>query len=187
MFVKCEFKLKLMNLEDLKKPITPQWRVQSIKNGKAICVPYLDARQVQNRFDEVCGPELWQNTYDPETGAAAISIFLESEWVWKTDVGTESNVEKIKGKASDAFKRAAVLWGVGRDLYEKNTKVLGADGKYAVTSKGEKLYSGGQLTNYINGLNTSQGLILQLVKNEPELSKTEKFQTLTKQLYGLVK
>ena len=33
------------------------------------------------------------------------------------DCGTESNVEKQKGEASDAFKRAAVHFGIGRDLY----------------------------------------------------------------------
>ena len=122
-----------MELEKLKSPFTPKWRVQSAKNGKAICVPYLDARQVQTRFDEVCTPEKWQNTYDPETGAAGIAILIESDWIWKTDVGTESNVEKIKGRASDAFKRAAVLWGVGRDLYERGTKVLKAEGIIIIT------------------------------------------------------
>jgi hypothetical protein len=37
--------------------------------------------------------------------------------VSKMDCGTESNVEKQKGEASDAFKRAAVQFGIGRDLY----------------------------------------------------------------------
>jgi hypothetical protein len=42
-----------------------------------------------------------------------------SNWVWKSDCGTESQVEKQKGEASDAFKRAAVMWGIGRFLYSK--------------------------------------------------------------------
>jgi hypothetical protein len=33
------------------------------------------------------------------------------------DVGTESNTEKEKGQASDAFKRAGFNWGIGRELY----------------------------------------------------------------------
>ena len=37
------------------------------------------------------------------------------------DCGTESNVEKQKGEASDAFKRAAVQFGIGRDLYNLPT------------------------------------------------------------------
>lgn len=176
-----------MELNKLKEPMTPRWRIQSVKGNKAICVPYYDARQVQQKFDEVCGPEKWQNTYDPETGASSIAILIDNDWVWKTDVGTDSNVEKIKGKASDAFKRAAVLWGVGRDLYVKGTKVLDAQGKNAATSKGQILYTGDQLSNYINGINESRGLLFQIVKNEPELSKTEKFQNLMKELDGLFK
>lgn len=35
----------------------------------------------------------------------------------KQDVGTESNTEAVKGESSDSFKRAAVLWGIGRELY----------------------------------------------------------------------
>lgn len=35
----------------------------------------------------------------------------------KQDVGTESNTEKEKGQASDAFKRAGFNWGIGRELY----------------------------------------------------------------------
>ena len=39
------------------------------------------------------------------------------EWISKQDVGVESNTEKEKGQASDAFKRACVNWGIGRELY----------------------------------------------------------------------
>ena len=35
----------------------------------------------------------------------------------KQDVCTESNTEKEKGQASDAFKRAGFNWGIGRELY----------------------------------------------------------------------
>jgi hypothetical protein len=43
---------------------------------------------------------------------------VTEEWIWKQDVGTESNTEKEKGQASDAFKRACFNWGIGRELYE---------------------------------------------------------------------
>lgn len=166
-----------MELEKLKAPFIPKWRVQSIKNSKAFCVPYVDARQVQERFDEVCGPEKWQNTYDPETGAASIAIMIGNDWIWKTDVGTDSNVEKEKGRASDAFKRAAVLWGVGRDLYQKGTKVLDAEGKNPKTAKGQVLYTGDQITNYINGLSESKALLMQIWKLNSELQSNETFKT----------
>lgn len=39
------------------------------------------------------------------------------EWITKEDVGELSNVAANKGRASDAFKRAATNWGIGRELY----------------------------------------------------------------------
>jgi hypothetical protein len=84
-----------------------------------MCVAYVDARQVQDRLDEVCGPGGWQNKYMAMDGSlyCGIGIKFGDEWVWKWDCGTESNIEKQKGQASDAFKRSAVQWGVGRFLY----------------------------------------------------------------------
>lgn len=69
-------------------------------------------------------PENWSNTYEAESGTASISIRINNEWICKSDIGTDSNVEKEKGKASDAFKRAAVLWGIGRNLYHIGTKSI---------------------------------------------------------------
>lgn len=39
------------------------------------------------------------------------------EWVFREDVGTESNTEKEKGLFSDSFKRSAVMYGIGAELY----------------------------------------------------------------------
>lgn len=173
---------KTINLEDLKTPFKPKWRVQSVKNSMAICVPYLDARQVQQRLDEVCGAANWQNNYDAETGVSSLAIKIEGEWIWKSDVGTESNVEKEKGKASDAFKRAAVLWGIGRNIYAIGTKVIKASGKYAATEQGQTIYTGDQLTDYINGLSTSQGLLMQIVKQNMQLKGDQEYEKAIKTL-----
>ena len=35
----------------------------------------------------------------------------EDEWVWKSDTGSESNVEKNKGHVSDAFKKSLCEMG----------------------------------------------------------------------------
>ena len=53
------------------------------------------------------------------TSFCTISVWDADKGVWvnKQDVGTESNTEKEKGQASDAFKRAAFNWGIGRELY----------------------------------------------------------------------
>jgi len=110
-----------MNLEDLKKEIPFKWRVQSANQYGASCVAYIDARDVQDLLDEVCGAANWQCKYSEHKGSlfCSIGVDMGKGWVWKSDCGTESNVEKQKGEASDAFKRAAVMWGVGRFLYSK--------------------------------------------------------------------
>lgn len=110
-----------MRLIDLKKEIPFKWRVQSTNEYGASCVAYIDARNVQDLLDEVCGANNWQVNYSEHKGNlfASIGINTGAGWVWKSDCGTESNVEKQKGEASDAFKRAAVMWGVGRFLYHK--------------------------------------------------------------------
>jgi len=46
-----------------------------------------------------------------------IGILCGDTWVWKADGAGDSDVEAEKGALSDAFKRAAVRWGVGRYLY----------------------------------------------------------------------
>ena len=81
---------------------------------------YVDARFVMDRLDETVGPESWTDDYQ-ETALGVycrIGINIDGQWVWKGDVGTASDIEPAKGAYSDAFKRAAVKWGIGRDLYE---------------------------------------------------------------------
>lgn len=97
---------------------------QSYEDGS---LDYIDARFVMDRFDTQVGPENWQNSFqrDPEGALrGGIGVLVdrgggESEWVWKWDTGDESDIEGNKGEHSDALKRAAVLWGVARDLYGK--------------------------------------------------------------------
>ncbi len=110
-----------MILNNLKKEIPYKWRVQSVNQWGANCIAYIDARDVQDLFDDVCGQENWQVKYKECKGNlfAYIGILINNIFVWKSDCGTESAVEKQKGEASDAFKRAAVMWGAGRFLYSK--------------------------------------------------------------------
>lgn len=82
---------------------------------KGIALAYLDARSVMNRFDEVCGTK-WQNRY-PEKGVCEIGLYIDSEWVWRANGAGETDIEGEKGQLSDSFKRAAVMWGIGRYLY----------------------------------------------------------------------
>jgi hypothetical protein len=121
-----------MNLEDLKAPFPVDgihWRVgrKSKAKDKAVPFAYLDARDVMERLDAVCGMGGWQCRY-PFAGCCEIGIKVssvmvtdgipaDSEWVWKANAAGQTGIEAEKGQASDAFKRAAVLWGIGAYLY----------------------------------------------------------------------
>ncbi len=98
------------------------WRAQTLtKNGdKALALAYLDARDVMDRLDDVCGPAGWQSRYTETAKGRVlceIGIRIGDEWVWKSDGAGDTAVEGEKGGISDAFKRAAVHWGIGRYLY----------------------------------------------------------------------
>lgn len=112
-----------MNLELLDQKIQDvQWKLQNYAKNKASAsfVAYIDARQVMNILDKACGKSNWQDKYEIINGVlfCHIGIKIDNQWIWKSDCGTESSYDKEKGEASDAFKRTAVKWGVGRFLYE---------------------------------------------------------------------
>lgn len=122
-----------MDLDKLKEPFAAkdiEWRIgQSGKtrDGKpwAKVLAYIDNRAVMGRLDEVCGPAGWQNEYrpapnDPDGKSLLCGIGVEVEtgkWVWKWDGANNTDIEGVKGGASDSMKRAAVHWGIGRYLY----------------------------------------------------------------------
>jgi hypothetical protein len=102
-------------------PAAVSWRVGSTNQDKTkgMALAYIDARDVMERLDAVCGPAGWQRSY-PHAGAKTvcrISIKVGEEWIGKEDGAGDSDVEAEKGALSDAFKRAAVSWGIGRYLY----------------------------------------------------------------------
>lgn len=114
-----------MNLDDLAKPFPAHavhWRVGSTNKDKTsgMALAYIDARDVENRFDEVCGPTGWQCDFPWSDGkklVCRIGVKVGDEWIWKSNGAGDTDVEGDKGAFSDAFKRAAVKWGVGRHLY----------------------------------------------------------------------
>jgi len=98
------------------------WRAQSVtKDGtKAMALAYIDARDVMRRLDDVCGPNGWQCRYPHATTKTICEIGIKcgDEWIWKANGAGDTDIEAEKGAISDAFKRAAVLWGIGRYLYD---------------------------------------------------------------------
>jgi hypothetical protein len=130
--------------EQLKRPFPANkihWRVGSTNAKKLNCKPweatqgsalaYIDARDVMQRLDEVMDPSRWQCRYPLAAGELLIcevglnliqcgdegDLISQDTWVWKANGAGDTAVEAEKGKCSDAFKRAAVLWGIGRYLY----------------------------------------------------------------------
>ncbi len=117
-------------LADLARPFPPtqlNWKPQMIaKDGtRALAVPYVDARDVAERLDQVVGPINWAVDHKEVGGQTLTGIGIRDAdsgtWVWKWDTGLVERegdeVRSVKGSLSDGLKRAAVLWGVGRYLY----------------------------------------------------------------------
>ncbi len=118
----------MVDFKALSAPFDPDevsWRIGSMKKDKTagMALAYLDARAVMDRFDTVCGPEGWQCKYSHANGKTVcdIAVLIKRdqghEWIWKANGAGDSDIEAEKGALSDAYKRAAVLWGVGRYLY----------------------------------------------------------------------
>jgi hypothetical protein len=106
------------------------WRVgpttKDKKKGMALC--YIDARDVMDRLDYVMGAD-WQCDYTAMPDGSyccRIGLLIDGEWRWRSDGAVtitdseEADAKEMaqKGSYSDAFKRAAVRWGVGRYLYD---------------------------------------------------------------------
>lgn len=153
-----------MELKDLKKVLPYKWRVQSANQYGATCVAYINSRDVQDLLDEVVGAQNWQCRYSEHKGNLFCEIGILCfglDWVWKSDCGTESMVEKQKGEASDAFKRAAVMWGIGRFLYSKTIVKLPTkerNGKYVPFSEktGKFVQSADLITKWCNQLSNNK-------------------------------
>jgi len=97
------------------------WRVGATNSEKTkgIALAYIDARDVMARLDLVMGHN-WQCQYThcgPQGVICSIGLKIDGEWLWRANGAGETDVEATKGAMSDAFKRAAVLWGVGQYLY----------------------------------------------------------------------
>jgi hypothetical protein len=101
-----------------------KFKPQAVKNNRALALAYVDARVIQDRLDEVLGVEGWQDEYQllPDGSVVCkLTLKLGDQWITKMDVGSPSEQpdsgDRLKAAFSDALKRAAVKFGVGRYLY----------------------------------------------------------------------
>ena len=79
-------------------------RPQSVKNGKATMLLYIDSRAVVSLLNETVGNMNWTSEFYEANGQmiGKISIYDEDRdiWVSKSDTGSESNIEAEKGLVS---------------------------------------------------------------------------------------
>src|SRR5438045_1047322 len=95
-----------------------------VSGNRALALAYVDARVIQDRLDDVLGVGGWQDDYEclPDGSVVCrLRLRLGDEWVTKVDVGGPSEQpdggDRLKAAFSDALKRAAVKFGIGRFLY----------------------------------------------------------------------
>lgn len=105
-----------------------------VSGNRALALAYVDARVIQDRLDEVLGVMGWQDDYEwlPDGSVVCrLRIRLGNEWITKVDVGGPSEQpdegDRRKAAVSDALKRAAVKFGVGRYLYRLPTQWVDYD------------------------------------------------------------
>lgn len=120
---------------DLFQSLCNPFRKEEIKVRKQAGrdLQYVTARTVMNRLDEVLGPENWWDEYQDIGDTSAIcrlTICLpDGSVITKCDAGGAAGMQDAgdddKSILSDAFKRAAVKFGVGRHLYRDGVPSFG--------------------------------------------------------------
>lgn len=110
-------------------------RPQSVKNGMANMLLYIDSRAVVKLLDETVGNMNWQSEFYSVNGQTMCKIGIWDDdrniWIWKSDTGSESNVEAEKGLISDCYKRVLSRWGI-TELYS-SPKISWNDDGYGNT------------------------------------------------------
>lgn len=101
-----------------------KFKPQAVKNNRAMALAYVDVRVIMDRLDEVLGVDRWQDNYRILADGSVqcrLRIWVNDRWISKTDVGSPSEQpdggDRLKAAFSDALKRAAVKFGIGRYLY----------------------------------------------------------------------
>ncbi len=118
-------------LRALSKPFAPnqvRWRLGNgakVREGqpppeKASALAYIDARDCHNRLDSVLGLN-WECSYaelrQGKIIVCTITIFVDGRAISRSNGADSTDIEPDMGAMSVAFRRAATMFGIGRDLY----------------------------------------------------------------------
>ena len=92
---------------------------------------YIDSRAAIKYLNEWVGWNNWQSEFyavgNQIVGKLGVWDSEKQMWIWKSDVGSESSIEKEKGLISDAYKRLLVRFGVV-ELYTAPEILIPDDG-----------------------------------------------------------
>lgn len=117
-----------MNLDILNKPIQYDeidWKFITTTTKSTQFAPYVKARVVMQRFDDQFGAMNWSPVYREINNGFICRISVRyfdsdsNQWVEisKEDGASKTDYEAEKGGISNALKRTATVFGLGRDLY----------------------------------------------------------------------
>lgn len=151
-------------LDGFDKPFEPdevEWRVDRVVFREAgpcvIVLPYIQARAIFQRLDDVVGKAGWRTTIQKHADGVYCGIGVYNhetqQWIEKWDGAENSNIEAFKGGISGAVKRSAVQWGMGKELYTLpiQTVLVEKRGEHWVKSKAkDRTGKEVQVTGYWN-------------------------------------
>jgi hypothetical protein len=180
---------------ELSAPLPPsaiQWRQQGrpvSRDGRHLArfVAYIDSQFVQERLDSIV-PGEWDSHLDQLPNVVsmdgeedqepyAFKCRLQILGVIREDVGTGRD---YKTAATDAFKRAAVRFGIGRELYamQPHFVQMDGDGKYgrqrpttANSSNGESVHEQQSGSNETEAESQARQAREPLTSDEPTCPK----------------
>jgi hypothetical protein len=90
-----------MSASEIYHALSRPWAKGEVKERKGPggkMLSYVDARQVQNRLDEVVGTENWQTHFSEVCGnyCCTLSVKIDGEWIAKSDGAGETSIEATK-------------------------------------------------------------------------------------------
>ncbi len=111
-------------LAEFFEPYEVKHKPQAVSGNRALVASFIDARCVMDRLDDVMGVAGWRDSYSAQANGTVLcrlELLINGEWIGKEDVGGQSaqpdSGDRDKSAFSNALKRAAVKWGIGRYLY----------------------------------------------------------------------
>lgn len=111
-------------------------RKAQTKDDKTRYLLYMNSRCATDLLDEWVGKENWTMSFYEAAGLLFCKIQVwdaeNQRWIERSDTGSESNIEKDKGKVSDCIKRTVSRFG-WTELYTAPTIWLPDRGDYYVS------------------------------------------------------